>query len=171
MLKGDGRSQGYHYRESHWVLGHLAPNCFNRHHMAKAQSNALKPYPSVFLNIYCCQVANVKQQEGLWDLLLYWAVLEHAQEFVQLLGVSVTEWRKAKQKRVKGVSERKWKKLYLTLSLLTAVCIRYSYCWVNPISPPLPLAKNELGVFRQCSDCSPPFQIVRNVLMENLQRA
>lgn len=73
--------------------------------MAKAQSKALKPYPSVFLNIYCCQVANAKQQEGLWDLLLYWAVLEHAQEFVQLLGVKKGkaeegkrgEWEKVKE--------------------------------------------------------------------------
>lgn len=99
-------------------FSHLAPNCFNRCHTAKARSKALKPYPLVFLSIYCCQVTNAKQQEGLWDLLLYWPVLEHAQKFALLLQVSVTGWRKAKQERVKGVSERKWKKLYLTLPLL-----------------------------------------------------
>jgi len=99
-------------------FSHLAPNCFNRCHTAKAWSKASKRYPSVFLSIHCCQVANVKQQEGLWDLLLYWPVLEHAQEFALLLQVSVTGWRKAKQERVKGVSKRKWKKLYLTFPLL-----------------------------------------------------
>lgn len=103
-------------------FSHLAPNCFNSCHMAKTQAEALKVYPSVFLSIHCCQVANAEQQERLRDLLLHWPVLEHAQEFaLLLLQVSLTGWRKAKQERVKGVSERKWKELYSTLPV--------SMCW------------------------------------------
>lgn len=43
-------------------FSHLAPNCFNSHHMAKTQAKALKVYPLVFLSIHCCQVANAEQQ-------------------------------------------------------------------------------------------------------------
>lgn len=101
-------------------FSHLAPNCFNSHHMAKTQAEALKVYPLVFLSIHCCQVANVEQQEGLWYLLLYWPVLEYAWEFALLLQVSLTGGGKAKQERVKGERERerKWKKLHFTLALL-----------------------------------------------------
>lgn len=92
-------------------FSHLAPNCFNSHHMAKTQAEALKVYPLLFLSIRCCQVANAEQQEGLQDLLLHWPVLEHGQEFalLLLLQVSLTGWGKAKQERAKGVreSERK----------------------------------------------------------------
>lgn len=52
-------------------FSHLAPNCFNRCHVAKIQAKALKTYPLVFLSIRCYQVANAKQQERLGDLLPY----------------------------------------------------------------------------------------------------
>lgn len=97
-------------------FNHLAPNCFNSCHMAKPQAEPLKVYLLVFLSIHCCQVANAGQQEGF---ILHWPVLEHAQEFaLLLLQVSLTGWGKAKQERVKGVNERKRKKLHLTLPLL-----------------------------------------------------
>ena len=65
---------------------------------------------------------------------------------------SVCYWvKKGKAGEGKRGKQEKVKETVLNLSsvdVLIAVCIRYSHCLANLISPPLPLAKNKLGLFR-----------------------
>lgn len=75
------------------------------------------------------------------------------------VAASVTYWgRKGKAGEGKRGEGEKVKEAALhprTVDVLIAACTRYSHGWPNPISPPLPLAKNQLALLGQCSDCSP----------------
>lgn len=149
MLKGDGHSQGYHYKELHWILTTWLPIAliavtWLKHRLKLKKFTSWSSWASTAV-----KVANAGQQEGFTPAL---TSVRTCPRICTAAAASVTYWvRKGKAGEGKRGEWEKVKETALNPSpvdVLIAACTRYSHCWPNPISPPLPLAKNKLALFR-----------------------
>lgn len=146
MLKGDGHSQGYHYKELHWILATWLP-------IALIAITWLKPRLKLWMFSPCSSWAFTavrwQMQSSRRDCRIYTSARAWPR-ICTAAAASVTHWvRKGKAGEGKRGEWEKVKESVFnpsTVDVLIAACTRYSHHWPNPISPPLPLAKNKLAL-------------------------